>query len=116
MSLLRRAPIAVLCGVVLLASVILRPEWLPTWYTCPTLAFTGFPCPGCGMSHAFIAIAHGRFGEAWHHNALSFPLFAAMIALLFTPVRKLAGAHLGWRTALVVFGGAWLFNVGRIWL
>ena len=43
---------------------------------CPFRAFTGLPCPGCGMTHAFVALGHGNLAAAWHYNVLSLPLFA----------------------------------------
>ena len=31
---------------------------------CPFRAVTGLPCATCGMTHAFVALAGGRVGEA----------------------------------------------------
>lgn len=42
---------------------------------CPFRAATGLPCPGCGMTHAFVCLGHGNLPLAWHYNALSIPLF-----------------------------------------
>lgn len=30
---------------------------------CSLRAVTGFPCPGCGLTRAFVFLAHGRFAE-----------------------------------------------------
>ena len=39
---------------------------------CPLLYYTGLPCAGCGMTRAMYAVFHGRFIQAFHHNALFF--------------------------------------------
>jgi hypothetical protein len=37
---------------------------------------TGVECPGCGLSRAFVCIAHGELVRAWHYNAASWLVFA----------------------------------------
>jgi hypothetical protein len=34
-------------------------------YTCPARALAGLPCPTCGMTHAFVALAHGDLAAAF---------------------------------------------------
>ena len=46
---------------------------------CPFRAITGIPCPGCGMTRAFCALAHGHILRAIRYNALSPFLFLAAI-------------------------------------
>lgn len=48
---------------------------------CPFRALTGYPCPGCGMTRAFSAIAHGEVWRAVRYNPLSPLLFLALIAV-----------------------------------
>jgi hypothetical protein len=48
---------------------------------CPFRAMTGYPCPGCGMTRAFSAIAHGELWRAVRYNPLSPLLFLAAIAI-----------------------------------
>jgi len=48
---------------------------------CPFRAITGYPCPGCGMTRAFSAIAHGELWRAVRYNPLSPLLFLAFIAI-----------------------------------
>jgi hypothetical protein len=48
---------------------------------CPFRALTHYPCPGCGMTRAFCALAHLEFWRAIKFNALSPLLFlAALVA------------------------------------
>ncbi|WP_428953268.1 DUF2752 domain-containing protein [Streptomyces sp. cg35] len=42
-------------------------HWLPG---CPFRALTGLLCPGCGGTRMVYDVLHGRFGTAWHDNAL----------------------------------------------
>lgn len=48
---------------------------------CPFRALTGYPCPGCGMTRAFSAIAHGELWRAVRYNPLSPLVFLAFIAI-----------------------------------
>jgi hypothetical protein len=48
---------------------------------CPFRALTHHPCPGCGMTRAFCALAHGEFWRAVTLNPFSPLLFlAALVA------------------------------------
>lgn len=39
---------------------------------CPIRMVTGFLCPGCGISHYFVHMAHFEFNEAFHANPYIF--------------------------------------------
>ena len=39
---------------------------------CPIRTVTGFLCPGCGISHYFVHMAHLEFKEAFHSNPYIF--------------------------------------------
>jgi len=43
---------------------------------CLTKSILKIPCPGCGMTRSFIAIAHGQWRRAWDFNPVSFLMFA----------------------------------------
>lgn len=53
--------------------------------TCIWRALSGLPCPGCGMIHAFLALATGDVRAAWRFNPSS---LAVAPLLLWTLVRK----------------------------
>ena len=36
---------------------------------CPMVIMTGFPCPGCGMTRAFLCVLTGHFADAAAYNA-----------------------------------------------
>jgi hypothetical protein len=50
---------------------------------CPLRAMLGLPCPSCGLTRAFCALAHFDLGAALHYHALSPLLFALT---LLTPI------------------------------
>lgn len=49
---------------------------------CPTAVLSGQPCPGCGMTRAALALAHGDLERACSLNPISFivvPIAALMV-------------------------------------
>jgi hypothetical protein len=62
---------------------------------CPLRALTGFPCPGCGLTRAFLALGHGDIGAAVAFHAFSLPLAALMlIAAMSAAAELVAGRQL----------------------
>ncbi|WP_437496343.1 DUF2752 domain-containing protein [Sorangium sp. So ce1099] len=45
---------------------------------CPFAIVTRHPCPGCGLTRATLALAHGRVAEALHFHPLS-PIMAPLV-------------------------------------
>ena len=39
---------------------------------CTAKRVFGIPCPGCGLTRAFVSISHGEFSRAWRFNPASF--------------------------------------------
>lgn len=58
---------------------------------CPSRRLLHLPCPGCGLTRAFLLLAKGEWRDAFRLHPLS-PLLAAQIAL----------AWLGWGSWLAV--------------
>lgn len=56
-----------------LVTVVCGGIGLPVW-RCPFHAWTGLPCPGCGMTRALWALLQGRWQAAWEYHPLSLPL------------------------------------------
>ncbi len=45
---------------------------------CMTKRWTGYGCPGCGMTRCFISLAHGDVRAALHYNPAGLLLFAIL--------------------------------------
>jgi len=74
-----------LCGAVLAMAFILQPTdaavtlfGVEVPVTCGFRRFTGYNCPGCGMTRSFTFLAHGQVMEAFRMNVVGPFLFAAM--------------------------------------
>lgn len=52
---------------------------------CPFRMITGYRCPGCGLSHAAVSLAHFDIQSAFRANALFVPMYAYII---FAAVRE----------------------------
>ena len=58
---------------------------LPGW-SCPILAATGIPCPGCGLTHASMELIRGDFAQSFQTHAFA-PIFLfAMLLMIVTLV------------------------------
>jgi hypothetical protein len=56
---------------------------------CPLLRFTGFACPGCGLTRGFHALFHGDVVTALDHNAL-IPLFIFLFGYIIASLVSVA--------------------------
>lgn len=66
-------------AAVFLVSVLLRPSTGEYFTICGFKNLTGLPCPGCGLTHSFCALARGGVGEAFEFNLLGPPLYVVLI-------------------------------------
>ncbi len=53
---------------------------LPAW-SCPILAATGVPCPGCGLTRACMELIRGDFSSSFHTHAFA-PIFLSALLLM----------------------------------
>lgn len=56
---------------------------------CPMVLFTGYPCPGCGMTRAAFRVLHLDFAGAWDIHPFIFPVI--FLAVFFCVDRYLMG-------------------------
>ena len=90
-------------------------------WTCPLKAWAGLPCATCGMTHAFVALAHGQVGAAFAASPLGALLAGGAWLYAALDLRRAApGApwpdpgERGWRwlaggaVASVALNWAWL--------
>lgn len=78
--------IGLLCAVVLVAAACLQLHGSdhvrlpggshPLPDVCTYRRWTGKPCPGCGLTRSFIAMAHGDWKRAWQFHPFGALLFA----------------------------------------
>lgn len=66
---------------VFLTSFLLHPPSANYFTLCGFKNLTGLPCPGCGLTHSFCALAKGDIGVAAGFNLLGPPLFLALFVL-----------------------------------
>jgi hypothetical protein len=62
-------------------------------YQCVFRTLTGVPCATCGMTHAFVYMAHGRIAEAFRWSPLGALLAAAVWIFAVADLLRVAA---GW--------------------
>lgn len=115
-------------SLVFLASAVFRPGGVSLsddYFTvCGFKNMTGLPCPGCGLTHSFCALAKGDLPTAFAFNALGPVLFLGLAliwarALLVladktgavTAIDRASARYRLVRNFVIVFAA---FGVGRI--
>ena len=115
--LLRRAvsDIKSIRWAILLIAVCFLTLWTITGSICPMAAFTGFPCPGCGLTRAGIRALTFDFPGAWQMNPFIFPI-AALIFVWCIYRYALFRKPPVWftRCAAAVLAGLVLFYIWRM--
>jgi hypothetical protein len=108
---------------VLLVSALVPAGAVPAFLPCPFKLLTGWPCPGCGLTHSLCDIAHGAFAAAWTANPFGFLFYAIFVVCLLWPLLEVpfpflkallrSSRALVWAPpALVAF--MWAFDIVRI--
>ena len=76
----RLAAFAFLSGI-LLASVTIPPFHREVFTICLLQDVFGIPCPGCGLTRAFLFLGHGDFRSALALNVNSLLVFSVVVLL-----------------------------------
>jgi hypothetical protein len=84
---------------------MLSPAAEPAFRLCPFYWLTARPCPLCGITRAFCALAKGHWSQAIHFHALS-PLAFVMLFSLFWKWRWRPQLWT-WGLAAIAVYGAW---------
>src|SRR5713226_2674757 len=70
-------------SAVFLMSALFKPPSGDYFTICAFKNFTGLPCPGCGLTHSFCALAKGDVGDAFSFNLIG-PVLFVFLVLLWT--------------------------------
>src|SRR3954463_2240680 len=79
---------------------------------CPFRRATGQPCPSCGLTRSWTAVAHGRLRQGFGFHPLGPPAFAVAAALSLAPPRCLEGLPPYPASVLPAFAISWV----GVWL
>lgn len=98
------------------ASFILTPDGIANGpVVCPFRLATDLPCPACGFTRSFVALAHGDARAAFAYNAFGPLLFTAFVAMLLVRVHGIAVGPVrpvrvdgGWRWVMYALLAVWL--------
>lgn len=71
-------------AAVLVAAALLPVDWRSPLPLCLVKAVSGRDCPGCGMTRAFLLMAHGRPGDAFAMHPASGPAFLVVAGMAAT--------------------------------
>lgn len=71
-------------GVVLGTSYIYQADPRPKVSLCMFYNLTSFPCPGCGLTRSFCAIAKGNIAESFYFHWLGPIFFLGVFIFWFT--------------------------------
>jgi len=117
-------PLALITGIALLLPHLISCDSLPL-QKCTFLSLTGYPCPFCGFTRSFWAIAEGDWGFAFYNAPLACLtyiatalLFAWHMTALLMGVRVVSGLlhllksfHAGW-LIVAMFILNWVYRLG----
>lgn len=82
---------------------------------CPFHLLTGFDCPGCGMTRAFLLLSQLRLGEAVAAHPAAPALLLAMVGYALRPGwRALRSERLAWGLLVAVLG-LWIARALPVW-
>lgn len=128
-SLVRREGLRAACclGVVVLSRYMHSLQGRGFWveYSCPFQRLFGRPCPTCGLTHSFSAMANCRFKQSMEFHTLGPLIFLLLLARTFQYLFSLlSGIRIRFRTtprerrlfflfALLFLVGTWIIRLSK---
>lgn len=113
----------ILCAGAVLTSFLLPLSALPEESLCWFYNLTHIPCPGCGLTRAFICISHGQWHQAAQFNPFGFvwylmalygslrPLLSSYFSSLSRSVDRLIKANFFFPSLAVVMVVVWGWRI-----
>lgn len=78
------------CSTPILGTLFYNQGYRIAFLVCPVRHFTGIPCPTCGMTRSFMAIARGDLERAVSENLFGIILFSSfLIAVIHVAIELL---------------------------
>jgi hypothetical protein len=112
-EIIRQKPFKVWRDFSLLSGILLLSMLVPPFYygeftLCLFKNITGLPCPGCGMTRAFLFLGHGKIHEAVILNPNSLLIFPIIVFLWLNEVVYMATGkdvkiHLTYREKIFLY-------------
>lgn len=78
---------------------------------CLIRLFTGFSCPGCGISRAWISILQGNFVDAFYYHPLFLTAPFVAAAILFEEKFPRKALNIFWCVIAVLFVGCYILRI-----
>ena len=98
-------PMALVTGIPLFLSLVATPGGLPL-KACTFKALTHYPCPFCGFTRSFFAMASGDWAYAFYNCPLACALFVLCIVVFIWSLAGLvAGVKLSIPDSLIIKTG-----------
>jgi Protein of unknown function (DUF2752) len=79
---LKRWAMLGLCSAPVVGAFFYRYGYRLPFFGCPLRSLTGIPCPTCGMTHSFVAIAQGDLDAAIKYHLFGPAIFLLCLAIL----------------------------------
>lgn len=76
--------------------------------------FTGIPCPGCGLTRAFLHFFEGNLSEAFYFHPLFWLVPIIFVVILFRKqamISKIYQSQLFWCGLLLIFIGVYAYRM-----
>lgn len=98
--------------VIILAYLAFQRKFL--YSSCPMVLFTGYPCPGCGLTRAGMALLRGDFSRAWQIHPFIYPI--VILFILFVLNRYMIRKKWKWMMPALIclMAGMILFYIYRM--